>query len=220
MNSKKQQELIGKFNSCQGKIESRIKKIQKTAEETIRLAIENGGLLLELKGTVNHGEWESWRKDNINISSPICSRYITLHKNQGLLESFVGEGFKSIESACKYISEVRTQKTIDDMRKRQNVLLEEELAKPKISQTINLDDIPKSKPEPEQKFRSSTDSLKELVDIFKSDYRDDVVEIANSLQLGDEKLTNKIRKYILQLTHTDKTAEYSEVYKQLTVRIK
>ena len=49
------------------------------------------------------------------------------------------------------------------------------------------------------------------------DKRESVVKIVNALNMADEDLVSKVRKYILQQTHTDKgTSKYEDVYKELT----
>ena len=116
----KQKELLKKFNSKQGMIETRLNKIKKTAQETIKLAIENGGILIELKGTVEHGEWHKFISDEISIGRKQCDRYVLLNKNQALLEKDSGDLFTGIKSACEYISEQKHIES-DEKVKEQDV---------------------------------------------------------------------------------------------------
>ena len=102
----KQKELLKKFNSTQGKIETCLSKIKKTAQETIGLAIENGGILIELKDTFKHGEWLEFRQENIpQLKDRQCQMYINLNKNQEVLENAGDRVFKGIDDAGEYISE-------------------------------------------------------------------------------------------------------------------
>ena len=94
----KQKELLKQLNTNQVEIGVMIK-------DSIKKATDSGGILIELKALVKHGEWESWRNENISIAQAQCARYMLLSNNKDLLKSIPEYRYTSIQSACEYIAD-------------------------------------------------------------------------------------------------------------------
>ena len=238
----KQKELLKKFNSKQGMIESRLNKIKKTAQEAIELAIENGGILIELKGTVEHGEWEGFRIENIKSANKTqCSAYMSLNKNRSYLENSGDRTFKGIDDAYAYIGE---QKRIESDKKAQDNIAKAEAVRRRDSKAgytnnknvidVDQDDVYKPTKE-DLKFdekEGDVDDKWKWDDSYESDfasalggilgssavYKESVKRIADALSEADDELINKVRKFMIQNMHPDKVEsdKYKEAYLKLT----
>ena len=73
-------------------------------------------------------------------------------------------------------------------------------------------------PNSKYEYNPSDEDIQSIMGLFnESKFSPAIMSIANSLELADDDLVNKVRKYILQITHEDKVgSKYSESYKTLT----
>jgi hypothetical protein len=64
--------------------------IRRSAEQAARDTIEAGKLLIEAKGGLAHGEWESWLRQNCDLSARTARRYMTIARS-GLEPAIVAD---------------------------------------------------------------------------------------------------------------------------------
>ncbi|HYE18868.1 MAG TPA: hypothetical protein VEA69_10510 [Tepidisphaeraceae bacterium] len=67
-------------------------RCRKCGEEMIRLAIENGGRLLQLKSTVGHGGWGDFVRDRLGIAPRTIQRYCQLYEGRDAILPAVDAG--------------------------------------------------------------------------------------------------------------------------------
>ena len=105
----------------------------------------------------------------------------------------------------------RDAKSAEIMKKYKKAQEDRESEKPKPKQEY----IPKD----EDDTQSASDRLREaMLKIAKPNYSDEIIRIAECLKAGDDKLIKKVRSFIIQNTHPDKTKNdvYKESYLKLT----
>jgi Protein of unknown function (DUF3102) len=121
--------LAGQINEAHARKEAALEGVVKAAADALTHARDAGGLLLEAKAAVQHGEWLPWLQANVCFSLRTAQMYMK-----------VSQGWEYLEAKCATVAHLGLRQAM--------ALLTEWLADndPEGESAFHLDDAPASRP--------------------------------------------------------------------------
>lgn len=119
------------FKNNADEINSLHEQIQKGFHDAVQRGIRIGGLLLEEKSKLKHGEWIPWIEKKLNFGRKQANKYTQIHLENKLLNDASKRHLEqsSIDAALKEIREIKNKDKRDKRRaeKESNFLTEPDL---------------------------------------------------------------------------------------------
>lgn len=89
--------LVGRINAAH-------RKAELSARDAIQHALEAGGLLRQVKNSLQHGQWLPWLGENFKGSNKTAERYLRLHDHRDLISNSTRASDLSIRQAERLLT--------------------------------------------------------------------------------------------------------------------